>query len=136
MRCQNIIFLNNNLEDMFFSFKFCFAEMSRRLVNMEGRGFQRSGIKYDWNRKVSTYLPDQCCSVVSSILFMPLVSEHCINVTTARCMAWFSAAISSGIPLVFVNIQTEQIPSTVLVVYFFFRFLCAYISALLVFSTQ
>ncbi|KAJ1423402.1 hypothetical protein SESBI_12333 [Sesbania bispinosa] len=86
-------------------------EMSRRVVNIQERGFSRSGIKYDWKMKLGTYLPDQRCSVVSSILFMPLVSEHCINATTARCMAWFSAAISSGVPLVFVNIQTEQISS-------------------------
>ncbi|KAL1337737.1 hypothetical protein HN51_032432 [Arachis hypogaea] len=84
-------------------------EMSMKAINVEGREFGRSGIKYDWKMKVGTYLPDQWCSVISSILFMPLVNEQSMDATTARCMAWFSAAISSGVPLVFVNIQTEQV---------------------------
>ncbi|KAL3744528.1 hypothetical protein ACJRO7_013746 [Eucalyptus globulus] len=80
-------------------------ERSRRVVNVDTAGFKRKGMRCDWEAKVGTYLPDQRSPVVSSILLMPLPGEH----TTTRSMAWFSASVSSGIPLVFVNIQTEQI---------------------------
>ncbi|KAH0990217.1 hypothetical protein GBA52_001700 [Prunus armeniaca] len=87
-------------------------ELSRSLVNVEYRGYNKRGVKYDWKMKVGSYLPDQRCTIVSSILFMPLPGEKCTEATTARCMAWFSAAVASGVPLVFVNIQTEQIVSS------------------------
>ncbi|KAL3500839.1 hypothetical protein ACH5RR_039932 [Cinchona calisaya] len=84
-------------------------EMSRKVVNMDSRGYNQEGIYYEWKTKVGTFLPDERSTVVSSILFMPLAKEHNIEATTVRTMAWFSAAVSSGAPLVFVNIQTEQI---------------------------
>ncbi|KAG9457710.1 hypothetical protein H6P81_002218 [Aristolochia fimbriata] len=90
----------------------CFElqEMSRKVMNItDVEGFMRKGVKYDWKRKLGTYLPDQRSPVISSILFLPFNSEHTVEATTSRSMAWFSAAVSSGIPIVFVNIQTEQI---------------------------
>ncbi|KAL3745634.1 hypothetical protein ACJRO7_014710 [Eucalyptus globulus] len=84
-------------------------EMSRRVVNVDTAGFKKKGMRYDWKAKVGTQLPDQRSPVVSSILFMPLPGEHTVEATTTRSMALFPTLVSSGIPLVFVNIQTEQI---------------------------
>ncbi|XP_070011044.1 uncharacterized protein [Nicotiana sylvestris] len=89
-------------------------EMSRRMVNSGSRGYNQMGLQYDWKMKVGTYLPDSRSTIVSSILFMPLTREYRVEATMVRTMAWFSAAVSSGIPLVFVNIQTEQISNLVL----------------------
>ncbi|KAF6144797.1 hypothetical protein GIB67_036260 [Kingdonia uniflora] len=86
-------------------------EMSRKVVNVDDRGFSTKGVKYDWRKMVDTYLPDHRSTLISSILFMPLAGEHNIGTITTRTMAWFSATISSGIPLIFVNIQTEQVIS-------------------------
>ncbi|XP_047965745.1 uncharacterized protein LOC125210218 [Salvia hispanica] len=97
------------LAEMTFQECFDLQEMSRRVVNLDFKGFHRKGIKYDWKQKVGSCLPDRRSTVVSSILFMPLSRERGMEAPTVRAMAWFSAAISSGIPLVFTNIQTEQI---------------------------
>ncbi|KAL8107136.1 hypothetical protein AgCh_023798 [Apium graveolens] len=82
--------------------------MSRRVVNVKPIGFNQKGVKYDWKTKVGTYLPDRRSTVVSSIVFMSLATETCVEATTIRGMAWFTVAVSSGVPLLFISIQTEQ----------------------------
>ncbi|GJU67030.1 hypothetical protein Tco_1253289 [Tanacetum coccineum] len=100
------------LDDLHFDQCTELQEMSRKTVNMVSRGFNQEAIEYHWRRKVATYLPDHRSTVVSSILFRPLANEHDVDSITSRAMAWFSAAVSSGTPIVFVNIQTEQIISS------------------------
>ncbi|PIN24000.1 hypothetical protein CDL12_03303 [Handroanthus impetiginosus] len=101
------------LGDMTFEACFELQEMSRRIVNLDFKGFRTKGIPYDWKLKVGSFLPDHRSTVVGSILFMPRAKERITELLISRAMAWFSAAISSGIPLVFVNIQTEQIISSI-----------------------
>ncbi|OWM63344.1 hypothetical protein CDL15_Pgr022089 [Punica granatum] len=91
------------------SFQSTLKDFTMKVVNVNGEEFHRRGMKYNWKRKLGTYLPDPRSPIISSILFTPFVEESTIEATTARSMAWFSAAVSSGAPLVFVNIQTEQL---------------------------
>lgn len=78
---------------------------------MGSRGYNQMGLQYGWKLKDGTYLQDSRSTVVSSIVFfMPLTREYRVEATVVRSMAWFSTAV----PVVFVDIQTEQISNLVL----------------------
>ncbi|GKV00086.1 hypothetical protein SLEP1_g12836 [Rubroshorea leprosula] len=59
-------------------------EMSRAAVNVNCRGFNKKGVRYDWKMKVGTYLPDSGTTVISSILFMPLQGIHSCPLSNRR----------------------------------------------------
>ncbi|GLJ11683.1 hypothetical protein SUGI_0174580 [Cryptomeria japonica] len=75
-------------------------------------------VPYDWKEKGARCNPNDDSPVIFSVLFMPFKSFdnstefQSVEETTRRSMGWFYGAQSSGVPLIFVNIQTEQILSS------------------------
>ncbi|XP_074321347.1 uncharacterized protein LOC141657863 [Silene latifolia] len=72
-------------------------------------------VAYPWERKMQEMLPVPKSSSFMSILFLPKVSDldsdryNDLEDTIAKANAWFNSAQSSGIPIVFTNIQTESL---------------------------
>lgn len=73
-------------------------------------------VPYPWECKMQQCLPLQGTNVVFSILFVPYAardpaspSYNSVEDTVARAMTWLVAAQCSGIPINFLNIQTEPL---------------------------
>lgn len=73
-------------------------------------------VPYNWEKKVQETLlvPNSSCFL--SILFLPQASDHIdshhynnLEDTLSRANAWLHASQTSGVPLVFMNIQTESL---------------------------
>ncbi|KAK9273744.1 hypothetical protein L1049_018554 [Liquidambar formosana] len=58
-------------------------DMSRKVVNVDCRGFNKKGVIYDWKMKVGTYLPDNRSTIVQGIRlwFLPGIAEVSIELT-------------------------------------------------------
>ncbi|XP_048140595.1 uncharacterized protein LOC115738285 isoform X2 [Rhodamnia argentea] len=92
------------------------ASRSTRIVNALSRIQLQDGyVSYRWDRKMHELLlvPNSSCFL--SILFLPKASDQVasryndLEDTLARANAWLNASQQSGVPIVFMNIQTESL---------------------------
>ncbi|KAF8009171.1 hypothetical protein BT93_J0224 [Corymbia citriodora subsp. variegata] len=87
-----------------------------RMVNALSRAQLQDGyVSYRWDRKMHELLMVPNSSCFLSILFLPKASDRVasryndLEDTLARANAWLNASQHSGVPIVFMNIQTESL---------------------------
>ncbi|TKY48357.1 putative MTO1 protein [Spatholobus suberectus] len=92
------------------------ASRSTRMVNALTRTKLQDGyVSYSWERRMQEMLPVPNSSNFLSILFLPKASDRVasryndLEDTLARANAWLNAGQASGVPVVFMNIQTESL---------------------------
>jgi len=72
-------------------------------------------VSYSWERRMQEMLSVPNSSNFLSILFLPKASDRVasryndLEDTLARANAWLNAGQASGVPIVFMNIQTESL---------------------------
>ncbi|CAN7092029.1 uncharacterized protein LOC103839905 [Brassica rapa] len=94
------------------------ASRGSRMVEALGRAKLHDGyVSYPWERRMQEALPISGSSNFLSILFLPKASVHGragsryndLEDTLARANAWLSCSQANGVPIVFMNIQTESL---------------------------
>jgi hypothetical protein len=92
-----------------------YSKKDELLLRMNSMRLKESYVAYPWEQKMQTYLPVSGSATVFSLLVMPVAlspkSREYADVedTSARAVAWLSAAQASGVPISCVNIQTEPL---------------------------
>lgn len=72
-------------------------------------------VGYPWEKKMQEMLLVPNSSIFLSILLLPKASDRVssryndLEDTLARANAWLNASQASGVPIVFMNIQTESL---------------------------
>lgn len=73
-------------------------------------------VSYKWESKLSELLQVPNSSCFLSILFLPKASDRGVATryndledTLARANAWLNASQAAGVPIIFMNIQTESL---------------------------
>lgn len=86
------------------------------MVNALSRTQLQDGyVSYRWDRKMHELLLVPNSSGFLSILFLPKASDRVasryndLEDTLARANTWLNASQHSGVPIVFMNIQTESL---------------------------
>ncbi|KAJ1399875.1 hypothetical protein SESBI_29997 [Sesbania bispinosa] len=92
------------------------ASRTSRMVNALTRTRLQDGfVSYPWERRMQELLSVPNSSNFLSILLLPKASDRAasryndVEDTLARANAWLNAAQASGVPVVFMNIQTESL---------------------------
>ena len=92
-----------------------FTKKDDLLVKLSSMKLKDSYVAYPWEQKMMTFLPVSGSAMVFSLLVMPPALSPkardyaSVEQTSARAIAWLSAAQASGVPITFVNIQTEPL---------------------------
>lgn len=91
------------------------------MVNALSRTPLQDGyVSYRWEKKLAQLLQVPNSSCFLSILFLPKASDRVgsqyndLEDTLARANAWLNASQASGVPIVFMNIQTESLLTKVM----------------------
>ncbi|KAL1298402.1 hypothetical protein HN51_042775 [Arachis hypogaea] len=92
------------------------ASRSTRMVNALTRTKLQDGfVSFPWERRMQEMLSVPNSSNFLSMLLLPKASDRVssryndVDDTLARANAWLNAAQASGVPIVFMNIQTESL---------------------------
>ncbi|KAA8528115.1 hypothetical protein F0562_035016 [Nyssa sinensis] len=97
----------------------CFALQGSRTTRMVSAlamtQLQDGYVSYPWERRMQELLAVPNSSCFLSMLFLPKASDSVasryndLEDTLARANAWLNASQASGVPIVFMNIQTESL---------------------------
>ncbi|KAG5250037.1 hypothetical protein OIU77_026409 [Salix suchowensis] len=92
------------------------ASRSSRIVSALQRAKLQDGyVGYPWEKRMQEYLNVPHSSSFLSLLLLPKASDRVasryndLEDTLARANAWLHASQASGVPIVFMNIQTESL---------------------------
>lgn len=92
------------------------ASRSSRMVNaLSTTRLQDGYVAYPWERRMQEFLSVPSSSCFLSILLLPKASDQVasgyndLEDTLARANAWLNASQACGVPIVFMNIQTESL---------------------------
>nr|CAD1839285.1 unnamed protein product [Ananas comosus var. bracteatus] len=88
---------------------------SKLLLALRNAKIQYANEPYPWERKMRELLPLPSSSSFLSLLLLPKASDpsashyNSLEDTLARADTWLTASQASGVPIVFMNVQTEAL---------------------------
>lgn len=109
-----------------FRLQFIYLNISINKIDIASRGSRMESalaaaqlhdgyVAYPWQKQMQELLPIPNSSCFLSILFLPKSSDSVshryndLEDTLSRANAWHTASQASGVPIVFMNIQTESL---------------------------